>query len=85
MEGPCPDLASTQNYTYYAPSFAGTGGNSLDPIVTWEDGLDTDKDIAVISTHKFVATHPHHLYPFADNVAATLAARRFQVSLSKGL
>lgn len=52
MQKACPALASNENYTYYAPSFAGTGGNSLDPIVTWEDGLDTDKDIAIISSHK---------------------------------
>jgi hypothetical protein len=51
MERPCPDLASNQSYNYYAPSFAGTD-NSLDPIVTWKDGLDTDKDIAVITSHK---------------------------------
>ena len=51
MQDACPDLASNANYTYYAPSFAGTT-NSLDPIVTWEDGLDTDKDIAIISSHK---------------------------------
>ncbi|EMC91297.1 glycoside hydrolase family 79 protein [Baudoinia panamericana UAMH 10762] len=54
MTGPCPDLASSQNYTYYAPSFAGTS-NSLDPIRTWEDGLDTDKDIAVITTHNYIS------------------------------
>lgn len=53
MEGACPNLASNKSYTYYAPSFAGTG-NSLDPIITWEDGLDADKDIAVITSHKYV-------------------------------
>ena len=51
MEKPCPTLASKENYKYYAPSFAGTD-NSLNPIVTWEDGLDKDKDIAVITSHK---------------------------------
>ena len=48
----CPDLAIDQKYKYYAPSFAGTGGNSLDPVTTWEDDLYTDKDIAIISSHK---------------------------------
>ena len=48
----CPDLATDAKYKYYSPSFAGTGGNSLDPITTWEDGLDTYKDIAIISSHK---------------------------------
>lgn len=50
----CPELATGAAYKYYAPSFAGAGTNSLDPIVTWRDGLDTDKDIAIISTHKYV-------------------------------
>jgi hypothetical protein len=44
----CPELA---NAKWIAPSFAGTS-NSLDPIITWQDGLDTDKDIALISSHK---------------------------------
>jgi len=51
MGGPCPNLVANDSYKYYAPSFAGTS-NSLNPIVTWEDGLDTDKDIAIITTHK---------------------------------
>ncbi|KAK4561080.1 hypothetical protein LTR86_005035 [Recurvomyces mirabilis] len=54
MEGPCPNLATNDSYKYYAPSFAGTS-NSLNPIVTWEDGLDTDKDIAVITTHNYIS------------------------------
>jgi hypothetical protein len=48
MAQTCPDLA---NYEWIAPSFGGTS-NSLDPIITWQDGLDTDKDIAMISSHK---------------------------------
>ena len=51
MKKPCPELASKQKYKYIAPSFAGTS-NSLDPVITWQDGLDADKDIAVITTHK---------------------------------
>ncbi|KAK3677681.1 hypothetical protein LTR78_002531 [Recurvomyces mirabilis] len=54
MEEPCPNLASNDSYKYYAPSFAGTS-NSLNPIVTWQDGLDTDKDIAVITTHNYIS------------------------------
>lgn len=53
MAKSCPNLASKKNYQYYAPSFAGTD-NVLNPIVTWKDGLDQDKDIAVISSHKYV-------------------------------
>ena len=41
------------SYSYIAPSFAGTH-NSLDPIRTWQDGLNTDKDISYISSHKYV-------------------------------
>ncbi|KAK3070454.1 hypothetical protein LTR53_010441 [Teratosphaeriaceae sp. CCFEE 6253] len=54
MKKACPELTTNETYTYYAPSFAGTS-NSLNPIVTWEDGLDTDKDIAVISTHNYIS------------------------------
>lgn len=50
MAKTCPGLTTNAKYNYYAPSFAGTD-NSLNPIVTWEDGLDTDKDIAVITSH----------------------------------
>ena len=39
---------------YYATSFATTSA-TLDPIITWEDGIDADKDIAIISQHKFVS------------------------------
>jgi len=51
MGKPCPDLVTEQNYKYYAPSFAGTD-NSLNPIITWKDGLNTDKDISFIDSHK---------------------------------
>ncbi|KAK5112946.1 hypothetical protein LTR62_003768 [Meristemomyces frigidus] len=54
MEGPCPNLASNESYKYYAPDFAGTS-NSLNPVTTWEDHLDTDKDIAVITTHNYIS------------------------------
>ena len=46
-------LLSDLECRYYAPSFASTSA-TLDPIITWEDGLDADKDIAIISQHKFV-------------------------------
>nr|POE51568.1 beta-glucuronidase [Quercus suber] len=51
MQTACPDLASEDSYRFYAPSFGGTS-NSLDPIRTWEDGLDTDQNIAFASSHK---------------------------------
>lgn len=53
MAQACPDLVSDDRYMYIAPSFGGTS-NSLNPIVTWADGLDTDKDISQISSHKSV-------------------------------
>lgn len=56
MAKACPKLATDEAYKYIAPSFAGTG-NSLNPLKTWQSGLDTDKDIALISSHKYVS-HP---------------------------
>lgn len=55
MEEACPDLATDENYKYYAPSFAGTGGNGLDPLLAWEARLNTDKDIALISSHNYIS------------------------------
>lgn len=55
MEDPCPDLATGEKYKFYAPSFAGTGGNGLDPVLAWQAGLDTDKDIALISSHNYIS------------------------------
>ena len=53
MAQTCPDLA---NHKWIAPSFAGTS-NSLDPIITWQDGLDPDGNIALISSHKYVPSN----------------------------
>lgn len=44
-------------YGYMAPSFAGTT-NYLDPVRTFQDGLDNEKDIKIISIHKFVHVTP---------------------------
>lgn len=64
MKKACPDMATDSEYTYYAPSFAGTGGNSLDPLTAWEAGLDSDKDIAIISSHKYDPPNPFpHYHP----------------------
>ena len=51
MAQACPNMTTEAEYKYVAPSFAGTS-NNLDPIVAWRDGLDIDKDIALISSHK---------------------------------
>jgi hypothetical protein len=47
----CPDMVSNESYGYLAPSFAGTN-NHLKPLLTWQDGLDQDQDIKLISSHK---------------------------------
>jgi len=50
----CPSLAGNSSYKYYAPSFSGTGNTHLDPLKTWEAGLDADKDIGLISSHNYI-------------------------------
>jgi hypothetical protein len=55
VQDSCPELAANGSYQYYAPSFAGTGGNGLDPVLAWEAGLDADKDIALISSHNYIS------------------------------
>jgi hypothetical protein len=47
----CPDMVSNNTYGYMAPSFAGTN-NHLKPLLTWQDGLDQDRNIKLISSHK---------------------------------
>lgn len=47
----CPELLEDDSYGYYAPSFAGVN-NHLKPLITWEDGLNEDEDIKIISSHK---------------------------------
>lgn len=44
-------VLTDDKYGYYAPSFAGTN-NHLHIIPTFQDGLDIDKDIKLISSHK---------------------------------
>jgi hypothetical protein len=51
MAQACPELATDAAYKYLAPSFGGVS-NSLKPVTTWKDGLDTDHDIALNSEHK---------------------------------
>ncbi|KAL1961879.1 hypothetical protein VTN77DRAFT_959 [Rasamsonia byssochlamydoides] len=59
MAEACPEMATDAEYKYIAPSFAGIN-NSLKPITTWQDGLDTDHDIALNSEHNYIggATQP---------------------------
>jgi hypothetical protein len=51
----CPDMVSNDTYGYMAPSFAGTN-NHLKPLLTWQEGLDQDRNIKLIPSHKY--SHP---------------------------
>ncbi|PIA90559.1 Beta-glucuronidase [Cercospora beticola] len=50
----CPELASNESYQYYAPSFSGTT-NSLEPLRTWQAGLNEDGIIGMISSHNYIS------------------------------
>ncbi|KAI2786311.1 Beta-glucuronidase [Penicillium oxalicum] len=58
----CPHLA--HEYNYLAPSFAGTA-NGLDPVKTWQAGIDSDADIKLNSMHNYMGG--------ADSPGVTLA------------
>ena len=61
LQSACPDLVSNdETYGYLAPSFAGTN-NHLKPLLTWQDGIDVDQDIKLISSHKYVFSIYHQL------------------------
>lgn len=84
----CPSLASNSSYKYYAPSFAGTGNNHLDPLRTWQDGLDADKDIGIISSHNYIngATAPGvTLQGTLMNHSNTIASVALQLNESANL
>lgn len=77
MRQACPEMASGEEYKYYAPSFAGTGGNALNLVTTWADGLDKDKIIAIDSSHNYISgadvpgvTLQHTLMNHTANVAS---------------
>jgi hypothetical protein len=57
----CPDMVSKDRYGYMGPSFAGTN-IALNPKITWQDGLDIDQDIKLISSHKYFP-FPISVYP----------------------
>ncbi|KAJ9315701.1 CAZyme family GH79 [Paecilomyces variotii] len=59
LEKSCPDMVNDSKYQYIAPSFAGVS-NSLNPVTTWREGLNTDHDIALNSEHNYIggATQP---------------------------
>ena len=80
MREACPEMASEEAYKYYAPSFAGTGGNALNPVTAWADGLDSDGIIAVDSSHNYInganepgVTLQHTLMNHTANVASVAA------------
>lgn len=49
----CPDLATGDGVGFLAPSFSGAG-TGLDAAVVFQDGIDSDGDIKLFSTHKLV-------------------------------
>ena len=55
MNQACPKLIANGGFRFIAPSFGGTT-NSLAPVPTWKDGLDTNGDIVLISGHKYVTS-----------------------------
>ncbi|KAK0618177.1 hypothetical protein B0T17DRAFT_618803 [Bombardia bombarda] len=59
IEEHCPDLATNDTYGYFAPSFGGVG-NRLKAQITWADGMNTDGDVKLFSTHNYIsgATSP---------------------------
>ncbi|KAF4630913.1 hypothetical protein G7Y89_g7220 [Cudoniella acicularis] len=59
LQKACPELTTNETYGYLAPSFAGTD-NHLKPVKTWQDGLNADEDIKLISSHNYIggATQP---------------------------
>ncbi|TVY28785.1 Beta-glucuronidase [Lachnellula hyalina] len=59
LQKSCPELTSNESYGYLAPSFAGVS-NHLKPVTTWQDGLNVDRDIKLISSHNYIggATQP---------------------------
>ncbi|KAJ5692588.1 Glycoside hydrolase superfamily [Penicillium macrosclerotiorum] len=60
----CPEMTSNAAYKYIAPSFAGLT-NDLDPIETWDKGLNQNQDIGMNSMHNYMGG--------ADSPGVTLA------------
>ena len=80
----CPNLTTSDSYSYLAPSFAGTN-NHLNPITTWHAGLNVDQDIALISSHNYIggATQPGvTLQGTLMNHSSTVASIAHQVNES---
>ena len=55
----CPELIGFRRNRWMAPSFAGVN-NSLKPVTTWREGLDSAHNIALNSEHNYIggATQP---------------------------
>ncbi|KAL2012885.1 hypothetical protein VTN00DRAFT_410 [Thermoascus crustaceus] len=87
MAKSCPELAGDAKYKYIAPSFAGIK-NSLDPIKTWQAGLDTDDNIVLNSEHNYIggATQPGvTLAHTLMNHTSTVASVSNHVNLARTL
>lgn len=57
LQQSCPEDASSEAYKYYAPSFAGTNNNGFNVSLAVSNGLNTDNDIGIVSSHKSVLFH----------------------------
>ncbi|KAF2809963.1 uncharacterized protein BDZ99DRAFT_508580 [Mytilinidion resinicola] len=49
-----PDFATSSQFKWIAPSFGGVG-NSLKAVPTWLDGLNANANIALFSSHNYIA------------------------------
>lgn len=83
----CPESYHYWRNKWIAPSFAGTT-NSLNPVKTWAEGLDSEHNIALISSHNYIsgATVPGvTLQGTLMNHTRTVQSVSNQVALMKNL
>ena len=71
----CPNMVGNNTYGYIAPSFASPDNGVLGATATWQDGLDMDEDIKLISIHKY-ASHAlalRNFLTYSSYIASTTA------------
>ena len=56
MAKACPDLADSDRYGFIVPSY--TPIEYLDPVLTWQAGLNKSPDVRAFSQHKYVQSSP---------------------------
>ncbi|TVY52112.1 Beta-glucuronidase [Lachnellula cervina] len=87
LQKSCPELTSNESYGYLAPSFAGVS-NHLKPVTTWQDGLNVDRDVKLISSHNYIggATQPGvTLQSTLMNHTKTTTSVSLQAALARNL